>query len=110
MFSPKYTCYNKLFRGESVGDSGDVSDYSGFKIDSRVVKDILLRKRKEADKANCEVARINPGIIKITSDRTKLLIESKVVLDKLANGDPKRAKDICVPALQLVGNLLFLRE
>ncbi|KAI7890048.1 uncharacterized protein EV154DRAFT_422841, partial [Mucor mucedo] len=73
-------------------------------VDLRVVKDTLSRRKKEADKANCEISRIDPGLVKITSDRTKLLVESKAVLDKIAKEDPRRAKDILVPALQLTGN------
>ncbi|KAI7894341.1 uncharacterized protein EV154DRAFT_415464, partial [Mucor mucedo] len=92
------------------GDSGDSSDNLGFKVDLRVVKDTLSRRKKEADKANCEISRIDPGLVKITSDRTKLLVESKAVLDKIAKEDPRRAKDISVPALQLTGNILFLKE
>ncbi|CEP13341.1 hypothetical protein [Parasitella parasitica] len=93
---------------EHLGDSGDSSDNLGFKVDLRVVKDSLSRRKKEADKANCEISRIDPGLVKITNDRTKLLLESKAVLDKIVEEDPGRAKEISVPALQLIGNHAIL--
>ncbi|CEG84844.1 hypothetical protein RMATCC62417_18596 [Rhizopus microsporus] len=105
LFGPKYACYNKLLWGESMGNSGDVSNSPGFKFDLRVIKDTLLMKKKEADKANCEISRIDPGLVKITSDGTKLLIQSKTVLDKLLEEDPEKAKEISVPVPQLVVRL-----
>ncbi|KAG2208698.1 hypothetical protein INT47_007797 [Mucor saturninus] len=86
-----------------MGDSGDSSDNFGFKVDLRVVKDSLSRRKKEPDKANYEISKIDPGLVKITSDRTKLLVESKAVLDKIAK-DPIRARNISLSALQLTGN------
>lgn len=93
-----------------MGDSGDSSDNLSFKVDLRVVKDTPSRRKKEADKANCGISRIDPGLVKITNDRTKLLLESKAVLDRIFEEDPGRAKEISVPALQLVGNILFRKE
>ncbi|CAO3698697.1 unnamed protein product [Rhizopus stolonifer] len=89
--------------GESVGDSDDATSSSGFKVDLRVLKDTLSRRRKEADKANVEIAKGNASLIKVTSDRTKLHIESKVVLDKLIREVPEKDKNVCIPSLQLAG-------
>ncbi|ORE05196.1 hypothetical protein BCV72DRAFT_243024 [Rhizopus microsporus var. microsporus] len=93
--------------GESIGNSGNVSDSPGFKIDLRVVKDTLLVRKKKADKANCEISRIDPDLVKITSDGTKLLIGSKTVLNKLLEEDPEKAKEFSVLVPQLVGNILW---
>lgn len=93
-----------------MGDSGDISDSLGFKVDLRIVKNTLSRKKKKTDNANCEVSRINLGLVKTTKDRTKLFIESKIVLDKIVKEDPGRAKEISVPALQFIGNISFLKE
>lgn len=103
LFDAEPICYNKLFRGEIVGDSVNITDSAGFKVDLRALKDYLLRIKKEADKANCEVAKFDPSLIKITSDRTKLLIESKAVLDKLVGENPEKANDITIPGLQIIG-------
>lgn len=103
LFDAEPICYNKLFRGEIVGDSVNITDSAGFKVDLRALKDFLLRIKKEADKANCEVAKFDPSLIKITSDRTKLLIESKAVLDKLVGENPEKANDITIPGLQIMG-------
>ncbi|KAG1053715.1 hypothetical protein G6F43_004233 [Rhizopus delemar] len=89
--------------GRIVGDSANITDSAGFKVDLRVLKDSLLRRRKEADKANCEIAKFDPSLIKITSDRTKLLIEPKAVLDKLVGENPEKANDITIPGLQIMG-------
>ncbi|KAG2224403.1 hypothetical protein INT45_002942, partial [Circinella minor] len=59
----------------------------GFKVDVRIVRDTLSRRRKEADQANVEMARKNPTISKTSSDRIKLLIESKC-LAKEVNHNP----------------------
>ncbi|RCH81494.1 hypothetical protein CU097_004579, partial [Rhizopus azygosporus] len=83
--------------GESAGDSQDASDSPGFEVDLRVVKDTMSRRRKEADKAKVEIARFNPSMIKITNDRTKLLIESKTTLVKLIKEVPEKNKDYCYP-------------
>lgn len=74
----------------------------------RFLKDTLSRRRKEADKANCEVSKMGAGHIKITSDRTKLLIESKAILDHLIKEELENVKEIAVPALQLIGSILFI--
>ncbi|CEI90894.1 hypothetical protein RMCBS344292_16946 [Rhizopus microsporus] len=57
----------------------------------------MSRRRKEADKAKVEIARFNPSMIKITNDRTKLLIESKTTLVKLIKEVPEKNKDYCYP-------------
>ncbi|EIE76421.1 hypothetical protein RO3G_01125 [Rhizopus delemar RA 99-880] len=97
--------------GEIVGDSVNITDSAGFKVDLRALKDYLLRIKKEADKANCEVAKFDPSLIKITSDRTKLLIEPKAVLDKLVGENPEKANDITIPGLQIIGTTsVFTKE
>ncbi|KAL4213138.1 hypothetical protein AB4K20DRAFT_1864668 [Rhizopus microsporus] len=88
---------NEVNQGESAGDSQDASDSPGFEVDLRVVKDTMSRRRKEADKAKVEIARFNPSMIKITNDRTKLLIESKTTLVKLIKEVPEKNKDYCYP-------------
>ncbi|ORE10263.1 hypothetical protein BCV72DRAFT_192695, partial [Rhizopus microsporus var. microsporus] len=83
--------FEKLFRqttlkcrwGESVDDSSEAMDSLGFKVDLRVVKDILSRRNKEAGMANVEMAKMGASIVKTCSDKSKLLIESKCVLDRL---------------------------
>ncbi|KAI7856254.1 hypothetical protein BDC45DRAFT_567303 [Circinella umbellata] len=76
----------------------------GFKVDLRIVKDTLARRKKEADKGNVELARKDCSLSKTCSDRTKLLIESKCVLDRLNDEHSHLdVKDIKVPALQLLG-------
>ncbi|KAG1051134.1 hypothetical protein G6F43_006640 [Rhizopus delemar] len=108
LFDTGSTCYNKLFRGESVGNSNEISGSSGFKVALRILKDTLSRRRKEADKANVEIARSNPSLIKIATDRTKLHIESKIVLDKLIKGVSGRTRDISIPGLQITGSKFTL--
>ncbi|KAG2224394.1 hypothetical protein INT45_002933 [Circinella minor] len=107
----------KLFRntnlrckwGESVADSTGVTESRGFTVDIRDVRDTLSRRRKEADQANVELGRKNLTISKASSDRIKLLIESKCVMDRLA----KKIKhfkhhDIAIPALQFAGPQVIL--
>ncbi|RCH79269.1 hypothetical protein CU098_000311, partial [Rhizopus stolonifer] len=95
--------------GDTMGESADIENRTtGLKVDLRFLKDTLSRRRKEADKANCEVSKLGAGHIKITSDRTKLLIESKVILDHLIKEEPEKVKEIAVPALQLIGNRAIL--
>ena len=92
-----------------MGDSCDVTNSPGFKVDLRIVKDTLARRKKEADKGNVELARKDCSLSKTCSDRTKLLIESKCVLDRLIDENSHLdVKDIKVPALQLSGKLLLL--
>lgn len=77
-------------------------------MDLRVVKDTMSRRRKEADKANVEIVRFNPSMIKI-NDRTKLLIESKTTLDKLIKEVPYIAQSIAIPGLQITGTPIFTK-
>ncbi|CEJ02319.1 hypothetical protein RMCBS344292_16327 [Rhizopus microsporus] len=108
--------FEKLFRraklrckwGESVGDSSGAADSPGFKVDLRVIKDTLSRRNKEADIGNMEIARMGASVVKTCSDKSKLLIESKCVLDCLAREHPEQACNIVVPALQIVGNKAVL--
>lgn len=109
LFDTEFICYNKVFRGKSVVDSHNASGDSGFKVDLRVVKDTMSRRRKEADKANVEIVRFNPSMIKITNDRTKLLIESKTTLDKLIKEVPYIAQSISIPGLQITGTSIFTK-
>jgi hypothetical protein len=61
-----------------MGESADVDNTSTrLKAD---LKDTLPRRRKEDEKASFLISKIGPGHIKITSDRTKLLIESKGII------------------------------
>ncbi|KAG1639251.1 hypothetical protein G6F44_008014 [Rhizopus delemar] len=86
-------------------ESADMENRTtGLKVYLRFLKGTLSRRRKEADKANCEVSKMGAGHIKITSDRTKLLIESKAILDHLIKEELENVKEIAVPALQLIGN------
>ncbi|ORE02580.1 hypothetical protein BCV72DRAFT_214998, partial [Rhizopus microsporus var. microsporus] len=64
----------------------------------------LSRRKEEADKANVEFWRMNASDLKITTDRIKLFIESKCVLDHLVVEKTANAGDIAIPALQLIGN------
>lgn len=90
-------------------ESADMENRTiGLKVDLRFLKGTLSRSRKEADKANCEVLKMGAGHIKATSDRTKLLIESKALLDHLIKEEPEDVKEIAVPALQLIGSILFI--
>ncbi|CEG80753.1 hypothetical protein RMATCC62417_15049 [Rhizopus microsporus] len=108
--------FEKLFRQTklrckwdgSVGDSSRAAGSSGFKVDLRVIKDTLSRRSKEADAANMETARMGASIAKTSSDKVKLFIESKCVLDRLARENPERTGQIAVPALQIVGNKVIL--
>ncbi|RCH97531.1 hypothetical protein CU097_015104, partial [Rhizopus azygosporus] len=68
----------------------------------------MSRRRKEADNANVEIARFNPSMIKITNDRTKLLIESKTLLDKLIKEVPYISQSIAIPGLQITGSRVTL--
>ncbi|KAI7867034.1 hypothetical protein BDF14DRAFT_1807795 [Spinellus fusiger] len=90
--------------GESVGDSSGTSNGMGYKVDLRILKDTMSRKNKEADKANVEIARMNASVAKITKDKTKLLLESKCILDRLVKEAPHSVTEIIIPALQLIGN------
>ncbi|KAI9275755.1 hypothetical protein BDA99DRAFT_418918, partial [Phascolomyces articulosus] len=101
----------KLFRniilrckwGESVGDSSGIIDSPGFKVDLRFIKDTVSHRKKEADKGNVELARSDCSSSKTYSDKTKLLIELKCVLDRLVKEETVVAKSIIIPALQLSG-------
>ncbi|RCH78265.1 hypothetical protein CU098_004268, partial [Rhizopus stolonifer] len=64
--------------GDTMEESADMENRTtGLKVDLRFLKDTLSRKRKEADKANCEVPKMGAGHIKIANDKTKPLIKSK---------------------------------
>lgn len=94
----------RLKWGESVGDSSGVSESRGFKVDVRAVYDQFSARKnqKEVDTANVEMARADASIGKITSDRTKLFIENKCVIDRLVlEGITK--EDAVVPCLQITG-------
>ncbi|CAO3684243.1 unnamed protein product [Rhizopus stolonifer] len=106
-FVPRCTYYNKLLKCESAADTGDVSDSLGFKVDLRVMKDTLLRRKKEADKENCKISRIGLGLVKITSD--------KKVADCVENSSGQVSRRISrksqrnsVSTLQLIGNRAIL--
>ncbi|CAO3672236.1 unnamed protein product [Rhizopus microsporus] len=104
--------FEKLFRrtklrykwGESVGGSSGAADSPGFKVDLRVIKDTLSRRNKEADTDNMELARMGASVVKTCSDKSKLLIESKCILDCLVREHPEQACNTVVPALQIVDN------
>lgn len=70
----------------------------------------MSRIRKEADKANVEIARFSPSTIKIMSDRTKLHIESETVLDKLIKEAPQKAETIDISGLQGTGTSIFTKQ
>lgn len=70
-----------------------------------MLKDTVSRVRKEADKANMELARLDAPLSKTASDRTKLLIESKCVLDQSVRENSHATEPIAIPALQLSGKL-----
>lgn len=92
------------YRGKSVGDSSGVSESRGFEVDVRAVCGRFSARRnlKEVDTANVEIARADASIGKITSDRTKLFIENKCVVDRLLfEGISK--EDAVVPCLQITG-------
>ncbi|OBZ80833.1 hypothetical protein A0J61_11118 [Choanephora cucurbitarum] len=112
MWSP---LIEKLFRrdglrtkwGESMGE--DTADKAtGIKVDLRLVKDTLARRKKEASKANVEVAKFGASPMKITGDSSKLFVESKIVIDNLAKEEHKKINRIIVPSLQIVGNKITL--
>ncbi|KAI8379847.1 hypothetical protein EDC96DRAFT_434395 [Choanephora cucurbitarum] len=87
----------------------DAEDKStGIKVDLRLVKDTISRRKKEASKANVEVAKFGASPAKITTDSSKLFIESKIVIDNLAKEEPKKANRTIVPSLQIVGNKIIL--
>ncbi|RCH97461.1 hypothetical protein CU097_012084 [Rhizopus azygosporus] len=102
--------FEKLFRrtklrykwGESVGGSSGAADSPGFKVDLRVIKDTLSRRNKEADTDNMELARMGASVVKTCSDKSKLLIESKCILDCLVREHPEQACNTVVPALQII--------
>ena len=109
MWSP---LIEKLFRrdglrtkwAESMGE--DAADKAtGIKVDLRLVKDTLARRKKEASKANVEVAKFGARPMKITGDSSKLFVESKIVIDNLAKEEHKKINRIIVPSLQIVGKL-----
>ncbi|CEJ02322.1 hypothetical protein RMCBS344292_16329 [Rhizopus microsporus] len=87
---------------EFAGDSSEATDSPSFKADLKVVRDTLLRRNKEAGAGNMEIARMGASVIKACSDKTKLLIESKCVLDHLVRASPHWAMDVAVPALQII--------
>lgn len=53
--------------------------------------------------AKVEMAKMGASVVKTCSDKSKLLIESKCVLDRLISENPERTGQITVPALQVVG-------
>ena len=60
------------------------------------------RKRKEIDQANAEVSSRDAPLSKTSSDRIKLLVEGKCILDDFVKADP-HAHSVKVPLLQLTG-------
>ncbi|KAI9276981.1 hypothetical protein BDA99DRAFT_532069 [Phascolomyces articulosus] len=104
----------KLFRNTSlryeektVRDSSDIIDSPGFKVDLRIIKDTLSRRNKEMDKVNVEFTRRNCSFSKACSDRIKMLIESKCVLNGVITGNPYlKSKSFFAPALQIVGRCM----
>lgn len=70
-----------------------------------MLKDTVSRVRKEADKANMELARLDAPLSKTASDITKLLTESKCVLDQSVRENSHATEPIAIPALQLSGKL-----
>ncbi|KAI9480381.1 MAG: hypothetical protein EXX96DRAFT_521406 [Benjaminiella poitrasii] len=95
----------RLKWGERIGDSSGVSESRGFKVDVRAVYDRFSARKslKEVDTANVEMARTDASIGKITSDRTKLFIENKCVIDRsVLEGMDK--EDAVVPCLQIIGS------
>lgn len=94
----------RLKWGDSVGDSSGVCESRGFKVDVRAVYDKFSARRslKEVDTGNVEIAKSDASIGKITSDRIKLFIENKCVVDRLVfEGISK--KDAVIPCLQITG-------
>ncbi|CEJ04039.1 hypothetical protein RMCBS344292_18009 [Rhizopus microsporus] len=94
----------RLKWGDSVGDSSGVSESIGFKVDVRAVYDRFSARKnlKEVDTANVEMARADASIGKITSDRTKLFIENKCVIDRLVFEGVNK-EDAVIPCLQITG-------
>ncbi|KAI8379846.1 hypothetical protein EDC96DRAFT_114937 [Choanephora cucurbitarum] len=106
MWSP---LIEKLFRREGLrtkwGESmGELVDEQQSSTNMRLV----AKRRKEADKADIQVARFGSGAIKITSDKTKLFIESKMVIDHIAKEETAKAANIIVPSLQIIGSKVAL--
>ncbi|KAG0165142.1 hypothetical protein DFQ28_008947 [Apophysomyces sp. BC1034] len=97
----------RLKWGDSIGDSGSVSK-AGFKVDVRLVQDIVskVNNRKEQDAANVEIARLDAPIGKIDSDRCKLFLESKCVIDRLVQVTGDCNMIVC--GLQLAGRKITL--
>lgn len=62
-----------------------------------------MGKRRESDNANVEVARLSAPVSKADTDKAKVLIESKLILDYCAI--KRGEKDLAIPALQLGGNI-----
>ncbi|KAG1530327.1 hypothetical protein G6F51_013875 [Rhizopus arrhizus] len=94
----------RLKWGESVGDSSGVSESRGFKVDVRAVYDRFSARKnlKGVNTANVEMARADASIGKITSDRTKLFIGNKCVIDRLVFEGINK-EDAVVPCLQITG-------
>ncbi|KAI7892661.1 uncharacterized protein EV154DRAFT_402736, partial [Mucor mucedo] len=72
------------------------------------LKSTLYRKNKETDLSNCEIAKMGSGQIKLTTDRTKLFIESKITLDNIVKDSTVKAKDLMIPAHQFIGRNLSI--
>ncbi|KAI7855839.1 hypothetical protein BDC45DRAFT_567807 [Circinella umbellata] len=69
--------------------------------------DTKAGKHCEDDHANCEVAKRETPVSKSDTNKIKLLVESKLILDQLL-ATTKYDEPVAIPALQLCGNSVFL--
>lgn len=88
--------------GDSVGDSSGVTESHGFKVDVRALHDNFAarKNRQKSDTGNAEIKRMDASVGKAFSDKAKLLIESKCIVDRLLFENTPN-KCAIVPALQL---------
>lgn len=99
------THYVHLERGDThLNNEGDESP--SLKVDLRVLDDeVVQRYSQETEVAVAKFAKSSPGCAKFTSDRSKLQIEAKVVIDNHIRNDTNITS---VDSLQICGLEVFI--
>ncbi|KAI9274146.1 hypothetical protein EDC94DRAFT_580098 [Helicostylum pulchrum] len=92
--------------GDTVFKIGNEDGSTDLKIDLRVLLDTTVQRHNvENDISSGEFAKYDPGRLKHQSDRCKLMIEGKIIINNMISRDI----DICsIPILQICGTELII--
>ncbi|GAA5798396.1 hypothetical protein HPULCUR_003798 [Helicostylum pulchrum] len=92
--------------GDTVFKIGNEDGSTDLKIDLRVLLDTTVQRHNvENDVSSGEFAKYDPGRLKHQSDRCKLMIEGKIIINNMISRDI----DICsIPILQICGTELII--